>query len=206
MPNRLEWENVQLRYKEALQSFLASKEKPAVDEDAAKAIPDVITISDDNDNEAAMEVSAENVDDDKNSVKKPVSDEEPVAVAEEGGDDAEPAEAAVVVNPDSCITDKALTDKQNRSFLSLITSNPGSSLLLPPSLVLLLGSFFFLDSLSLVFVMRYFYHLFFYIDAAKSHNFYRLLLIQSLNYFPLTLDTALILLTIGKCHHFDETK
>lgn len=116
MPNRLEWENVQLRYKEALQSFLASKEKPAVDEDAAKAIPDVITISDDNDNEAAMEVSAENVDDDKNSVKKPVSDEEPVAVAEEGGDDAEPAEAAVVVNPDSCITDKALTDKQNRSF------------------------------------------------------------------------------------------
>jgi hypothetical protein len=178
MPNRLEWENVQLRYKEALQSFLASKEKPAVDEDAAKAIPDVITISDDNDNEAAMEVSAENVDDDKNSVKKPVSDEEPVAVAEEGGDDAEPAEAAVVVNPDSSITDKALTDKQNRS-LSLISSIPGSSFFLPPSLVLLLGSFFF--SILSRFRHALLYHLFF--DAAKSHNFYRLLLIQSLKVF-----------------------
>lgn len=116
MPNRLEWDDVQLRYKEALQSFLASKEKPAEDAEGAKEIP-IITIPDDND--AAMEVSAENVDD-KNSVKQAVGDVEgPTdvveAAVEDGGDKAADPAAAVVVNPDSSITDKALTDK-NRSL------------------------------------------------------------------------------------------
>lgn len=124
MPNRLEWEDVQVRYKDALQSYLASKEKPVDVEDEVTTkdeIP-VITISDDNEaveNEAhttAAEVSApaEIVDDDKNSVKK--SDEEPMAVeaAEKGGDGVK-EEAAVVVNPDSSITDKALTENPKKT-------------------------------------------------------------------------------------------
>lgn len=120
MPNRLEWDDVQLRYKEALQSFLTSKEKPADEDDGVKEIP-IITIDD---NDASMEVSAENVDD-KNSVKKPVdgdldepmsSDVVEAAVEESGVMEAEPA-AAVVVNPDSSITDKALTDKKQK-FIS----------------------------------------------------------------------------------------
>ena len=115
MPNRLEWDDVQLRYKEALQNFLASKEKPADEDEGSKEIP-IITIPDDND--TSMEVSAENVDD-KNSVKKPVgvldeplSDVVEAAVADGSEkEEAVDSEAAVVVNPDSSITDKALTDK-----------------------------------------------------------------------------------------------
>lgn len=113
MPNRSEWDDVQVRYKEALQSFLASKEKPADVDEAAKEIP-VITISDDND--AENSTSAEKIDD-KNSVKK--SEEEPMAVDDEAAvavkevDDGDKEEAAVVVNPDSSNTDKALTDNQN---------------------------------------------------------------------------------------------
>ena len=89
--------------------------------DSVKEIP-IITISDDND--AAMEVSAENVDD-INSVKKPVDDNAVVAETTDDGvtestaeaesaapatGETEEAAAAVVVNPDSSITDKALTD------------------------------------------------------------------------------------------------
>lgn len=146
MPNRLEYEDVQLRYKEALQSFLASKEKPAAEDDEGEKEIPIITISDDND--AAMEVSAENVDD-KNSVKKPV--EEAPVVSEAVGVDAEgvsievdltegeAAAAAVVVNPDSSITDKALTDKRKQKFISSI--NPNILFYSSPySLVLLLGS------------------------------------------------------------------
>lgn len=115
MPNRAEWDDVQVRYKEALKEFLASKEKPAAADEGAKEIP-VITISDDND--ATMECSAENVDD-KNSVKKSDGDEaSAVAVDDDGKKDEGAADAAVVVNPDSSITDKALTDYQkNRSLL-----------------------------------------------------------------------------------------
>lgn len=117
MPNRLEWESIQLRYKEACQNFLASKEEPPVDE-GAKDIP-VITISDDND--VAMECSAENVDDDdKNSVKKSdvVEPEEEMVAADDGGEKEAEGAAAVVVNPDSSITDKALTDTKNQKFIS----------------------------------------------------------------------------------------
>lgn len=121
MPNRLEWEDVQSRYKEALQNFLASKEKPAEAEDAgAKEIP-IITISDDND--AVMETTpsaaaAENVDE-LNSVKKPVDETEVVLADAAEHEPTEPEAEAVVVNPDSSITDKALiTEKQK--FLSLI--------------------------------------------------------------------------------------
>lgn len=144
MPNRLEWDDVQLRYKEALQNFLTLKEKPADEDEGAKEIP-VITISDDND--TTMEVSAENVDD-KNSVKKavggeldePMSDVVEAAAKEDAGvKEVEPA-AAVVVNPDSSITDKALTDKKQK-FISLI--NLSLSHFHFPSIVLLLGSFLF---------------------------------------------------------------
>ena len=121
MPNRLEWEDVQVRYKEAMQSFIAAKEKPAEVVEAVKDIP-VITISDDNEAAAAAAVvvtaesSAENVDDDddkNDSVKKSEEDEKKLkqmddVVAVDVGEKQE--EAAVVVNPDSSITDKALTD------------------------------------------------------------------------------------------------
>ena len=164
MPNRLEWEDVQLRYKDALQKFLASKEKPAVDDAEVKEIP-IITISDDND--AAMEVSAENVDD-INSVKKPVDDNAVVAETTDDGvtestaeaesaapatGETEEAAAAVVVNPDSSITDKALTDTRKTevykfklpNILSLTHSLTSLSLSIHIlSLVLLLGSFFVL--------------------------------------------------------------
>ena len=120
MPNRSEWDDVQVRYKEALQTYLASKEKPADVDEAIKEIP-VITISDDNDaveRWAETSTTAENVDD-KNSVKK--SEEEPIAiddaaavdVAVKEAADGDKEEAAVVVNPDSSNTDKALTDYQN---------------------------------------------------------------------------------------------
>lgn len=117
MPNRAEWDDIQVRYKEALKEFLASKEQPAAAaDDGAKEIP-VITISDDND--ATMECSAENVDD-KNSVKKSDDGEEvPTTVAVDDGGvekDEGAADAAVVVNPDSSITDKALTDYQKQKF------------------------------------------------------------------------------------------
>lgn len=117
MPNHVEWEDVQSHYKEALQSFLASKEQPATvsvdDDDGTKEIP-IITISDDND--VAMEVA--DADDDKTSVKNAVADEVlalPVSdvVAVDDGETKEAeteTAAAVVVNPDSSITDKALTD------------------------------------------------------------------------------------------------
>jgi hypothetical protein len=116
MPTRCEWDNVQVRYKDALQSFLASKEKPVdVDDEATKEIP-VITISDDNEAvETSSPTPAENVDD-KNSVKKSdeetmvVDDEAAAAVEESSAGDGDKEEAAVVVNPDSSITDKALTD------------------------------------------------------------------------------------------------
>lgn len=121
MPNRLEWEDVQLRYKEALQCFIAAKEKPAAAEsEDEKEIP-IITIPDDGGDEAvATESSAENVDD-KNSVKKAVDDEPVPEVAMDEGDEqeAEPLAAAVVVNPDSSINDKALTDNKNQKFISL---------------------------------------------------------------------------------------
>lgn len=145
MPNRLEWEDVQTRYKEAMKDFLASKEKPVTEDDGAKDIP-VITISDDND--VAMECSAENVDD-KSSVKKSDGDEatlnEVVPVDDACGDKetAAAAEDAVVVNPDSSITDKALTDNKQK-FLSLIIPTFLYSLYPPfphSSVVLLLGSF-----------------------------------------------------------------
>jgi hypothetical protein len=112
MPDRLEWENVQVRYKEALQNFLDSKEKPVDVDEVAKEIP-VITISDDNE--------AENVD--KNSVKKSEEDEPMAAEAEPAGDvavkadgaDGDKEEAAVVVNPDCSNTDKALTEPQKKN-------------------------------------------------------------------------------------------
>lgn len=129
MPTRTEWDGVQVRYKEAMQSFIASKEKPATvvveeadDDGSTKDIP-VITISDDNDAAAAALAPAavENVD---NSLKKsdndtedageadkvqeqPVADDEAVSAAIDEG--KQPEESAVVVNPDSSITDKALT-------------------------------------------------------------------------------------------------
>lgn len=133
MPNRLEWENVQERYKDALKDFLASKEKPAAaDDEGAKDIP-VITIDD---NDAAMECSAENVDDDKNSVKKAEPLSEEVVAADDGGEgekDGTADAAAVVVNPDLSITDKALTDYQKQKFISLIY--PTLSVSLPPFII-----------------------------------------------------------------------
>lgn len=154
MPNRLEYEDVQLRYKEALQSFLASKEQPADEAAVAKEIP-IITISDDND--AAMEVSAENVDD-KNSVKSAAEPVPDVAAVDDGAEKQADAEAevesaaAVVVNPDSSITDKALTDNQKTKQKTEVISSfypPTFFLSLSLSLcsfslshhVLLLGSF-----------------------------------------------------------------
>jgi len=120
MPNRLEYETIQARYKTALENLLAAKQTAsdkkcvdAADEaaaaTAAKENP-VITISDN-------EVSAENVD----SIKK--SDQEAAETGDAAVDDAEVQQkqqdaettttqaataAAVVVNPVSSITDKAL--------------------------------------------------------------------------------------------------
>lgn len=142
MPDRLEWEEVQSRYKEALQNFLASKEKPAEAEDVgAQEIP-IITIPDDND--AAMETTssaaAENVDD-INSVKKPPVDETEVVLADAADheDATEPEAEAVVVNPDSSITDKALIT-ENRSFKLIFPQITFSQLILLLITNLLLGS------------------------------------------------------------------
>lgn len=122
MPNRLEWEDIQLSYKEALQSHIAAKEMPAVvEDDEVKEIP-IITIPDDG--ETVAESSAENVDD-KNSVKKAVDDEPvpEIAMDEDDAKELEPLVAAVVVNPDSSITDKALTDNKIRSLLVILSKS-----------------------------------------------------------------------------------
>lgn len=114
MPSRgTEWEDIQVRYKEAMKNFIASMENPApADEDnddvsVNKEIP-IITISDD---DPAVVVSTDNVVDD---VQKSAADtlmmEADVAavvdddVAEVVADDAA-NDDDVVVNPDS----KALT-------------------------------------------------------------------------------------------------
>jgi hypothetical protein len=171
MPNRLEWDDVQSGYKKALQNFLVSKEKPVVNEDAIKEVP-VITISDDND---AMEVSAENVDH-KNSVKSPVGEEEPIAVDESGENEVEPADAAVVVNPDSSITDKALTDNQTKVYkFNSHQHSPFPSIISFTAWIILVS----------LIVLRYVFHCF---KCSKEYlsQLYCLLLIQSLKYYPLT--------------------
>lgn len=102
MPNRLEWEDLQVRYKDALQSYLTSREKPVDVDETSKEIP-VITISDDNE--------AENVD--KSSVKQAEDEGKPEnSEAEKNDGDGAEKEAAVVVNADSSNTDKALTKPQ----------------------------------------------------------------------------------------------
>lgn len=102
MPTRLEWEDVQARYKEAAQSCIAAKEKPA----------EVIEVIDDSSpDDVGPSAAAENVDD-KNSVKQATVDGDAEPIEEDS------AAPAVVVNPDSSITDKALTD--NKKFISLL--------------------------------------------------------------------------------------
>lgn len=106
MPTRLEWEDVQARYKEAAQSCIAAKEKPA----------EVIEVIDDSSpDDVGPSAAAENVDD-KNSVKQATVDGDVSGDVEPIEEDS--AAPAVVVNPDSSITDKALTD--NKKFISLL--------------------------------------------------------------------------------------
>jgi hypothetical protein len=113
MPSRgLEWEDVQVRYKEAMNNFIASMENPAPnDEDNedvsnSKEIP-IITISDDND--PAIVVSTENVVDDVQVQKSADNSKDAdVAVVEDDGVETATEAAAndVVVNP---ADSKALT-------------------------------------------------------------------------------------------------
>jgi hypothetical protein len=112
MPNRgMEWEDIQVRYKEAMKNFIASMENPAptIDEDNENAtnnkeIP-IITISDD---DPAVVVSTDNVVEDVQiSTDDTLMKEADVAVVEDDGTEVADVAANddVVINPDS----KALT-------------------------------------------------------------------------------------------------
>lgn len=125
MPNQLEWEQIKGRYKTALDNLLTAKLASAEDvkksnskdpEESTKTEIPVITISDDNDG-TAMDVSVASANvDDKNSIKKSADGDANPENAEMKPENVKPTpeaegaalEAAVVVNPVSSITDKAL--------------------------------------------------------------------------------------------------